>query len=182
MLYSHQQGHVKAHSFTCKVWKRFVRNLILISILTISCFFFSLTMQLARRKLSFQLQHCLLDGLWVIIFVKFSWIHVRLCMFVCGRTHVRMCVNIYQFCGYIFQMQGTINVFWLQIYAPTGPLTRDYDDVRRFQDAANRGIKRYLRLVCVFVLYRKGRWFDVTACKCLSCRNIVKQWYKYSGL
>lgn len=29
-----------------------------------------------------------------------------------------------------------------QIYAPTGPLNRDYDDVRRFADAAVSGIKR----------------------------------------
>ncbi|XP_013394128.1 putative aminopeptidase W07G4.4 [Lingula anatina] len=28
------------------------------------------------------------------------------------------------------------------IFAPTGPLNRDYDDVRRFADAANRGINR----------------------------------------
>lgn len=34
------------------------------------------------------------------------------------------------------------------IYAPTGPLTRDYDDVRRFQDAANKGVKRALSAGC----------------------------------
>lgn len=28
------------------------------------------------------------------------------------------------------------------IFAPTGPLNRDYDDVRRFADAAASGIKR----------------------------------------
>ncbi|XP_062912903.1 putative aminopeptidase W07G4.4 [Mobula hypostoma] len=31
------------------------------------------------------------------------------------------------------------------IFAPTGPLNRDYDDVRRFSDAANSGIKRALK-------------------------------------
>jgi len=30
----------------------------------------------------------------------------------------------------------------LQVYAPTGPVTRDYDDVRRFQEAAEKGLKR----------------------------------------
>ena len=30
----------------------------------------------------------------------------------------------------------------LQIYGPTGPVTRDYDDVRRFQEAAEKGLKR----------------------------------------
>lgn len=28
------------------------------------------------------------------------------------------------------------------VFAPTGPLNRDYDDVRRFSDAAEKGIKR----------------------------------------
>nr|XP_045606702.1 putative aminopeptidase W07G4.4 isoform X2 [Procambarus clarkii] len=32
------------------------------------------------------------------------------------------------------------------VYAPTGPLTRDYDDVRRFADAAESGIKRGLKV------------------------------------
>jgi len=31
------------------------------------------------------------------------------------------------------------------IYSPTGPLNRDYDDVRRFSDAAEKGIKRCLQ-------------------------------------
>ncbi|XP_072913572.1 putative aminopeptidase W07G4.4 [Hemitrygon akajei] len=31
------------------------------------------------------------------------------------------------------------------VFAPTGPLNRDYDDVRRFSDAANSGIKRALK-------------------------------------
>ncbi|KAK8751180.1 hypothetical protein OTU49_013288, partial [Cherax quadricarinatus] len=31
------------------------------------------------------------------------------------------------------------------VYAPTGPLNRDYDDVRRFADAAASGIKRGLK-------------------------------------
>ncbi|XP_072027911.1 putative aminopeptidase W07G4.4 [Amphiura filiformis] len=42
------------------------------------------------------------------------------------------------------------------VYAPTGPLNRDYDDVRRFGDAAGVGIKRAIRagmkkpmLICV---------------------------------
>ena len=30
----------------------------------------------------------------------------------------------------------------LQVYAPTGPVTRDFDDVRRFQEAAVKGLKR----------------------------------------
>jgi len=34
------------------------------------------------------------------------------------------------------------------IFAPTGPLNRDYDDVRRFQDAADRAIKRALSTGC----------------------------------
>ncbi|XP_062613205.1 putative aminopeptidase W07G4.4 [Saccostrea cucullata] len=34
------------------------------------------------------------------------------------------------------------------IFAPTGPLDRDYDDVRRFADAAEKGIKRALQAGC----------------------------------
>jgi len=34
------------------------------------------------------------------------------------------------------------------IYAPTGPLNRDYDDVRRFQDAAVKGVERALAAGC----------------------------------
>jgi len=34
------------------------------------------------------------------------------------------------------------------IYAPTGPLNRDYDDVRRFQDAAVKGVQRALAAGC----------------------------------
>lgn len=30
------------------------------------------------------------------------------------------------------------------IFSPTGPLNRDYDDVRRFADAATAGVKRAL--------------------------------------
>jgi len=30
----------------------------------------------------------------------------------------------------------------MQIYAPTGPVTRDFDDVRRYQEAAEKGLKR----------------------------------------
>jgi leucyl aminopeptidase len=33
-------------------------------------------------------------------------------------------------------------------FAPTGPLNRDYDDIRRFQDAAEKGIKRALAAGC----------------------------------
>jgi len=33
-------------------------------------------------------------------------------------------------------------LFIVQIYAPTGPVTRDFDDVRRFQEAAEKGVKR----------------------------------------
>lgn len=28
------------------------------------------------------------------------------------------------------------------VFAPTGPVNRDYDDIRRFSDAAESGIKR----------------------------------------
>ena len=31
------------------------------------------------------------------------------------------------------------------VFAPTGPVNRDYDDVRRFSDAAGNGIKRLVR-------------------------------------
>ncbi|XP_062854766.1 putative aminopeptidase W07G4.4 [Trichomycterus rosablanca] len=31
------------------------------------------------------------------------------------------------------------------VFAPTGPLNRDYDDVRRFSDAASKGIKRAMK-------------------------------------
>ncbi|XP_053480238.1 putative aminopeptidase W07G4.4 [Ictalurus furcatus] len=31
------------------------------------------------------------------------------------------------------------------VFAPTGPLNRDYDDVRRFSDAAEKGVKRALK-------------------------------------
>uniref|UniRef100_H2Y048 Putative aminopeptidase W07G4.4 n=1 Tax=Ciona intestinalis TaxID=7719 RepID=H2Y048_CIOIN len=34
------------------------------------------------------------------------------------------------------------------IFAPTGPLNRDYDDVRRFADAAENGIKRAIKAGC----------------------------------
>lgn len=34
------------------------------------------------------------------------------------------------------------------IYAPTGPVSRDYDDVRRFQEAAEKGIKRAIAAGC----------------------------------
>ena len=30
------------------------------------------------------------------------------------------------------------------VYSPTGPLDKDYDDVRRFSDASNVGVKRAL--------------------------------------
>ena len=30
-----------------------------------------------------------------------------------------------------------------KVHAPTGPVDRDYDDVRRYSDAAMSGIKRY---------------------------------------
>lgn len=29
------------------------------------------------------------------------------------------------------------------VYAPTGKVDRDFDDVRRFEEAAEKGIKRY---------------------------------------
>jgi len=38
------------------------------------------------------------------------------------------------------------------IFAPTGPLNRDYDDVRRFEDAALKGVKRALAAGCKTVL------------------------------
>ena len=33
----------------------------------------------------------------------------------------------------------------LQVFSPTGPLNRDYDDVRRFLDAAVKGMKRTIK-------------------------------------
>jgi len=36
----------------------------------------------------------------------------------------------------------------MQVYSPTGPVTRDYDDVRRFQEAAEKGLKRLLSFSC----------------------------------
>lgn len=36
------------------------------------------------------------------------------------------------------------------VFASTGPVNRDYDDVRRFSDAASNGIKRYL---CKHIAY-----------------------------
>lgn len=40
------------------------------------------------------------------------------------------------------------NLFKRLIYSPTGPLNRDYDDVRRFADAGSAGMKRALRAGC----------------------------------
>ena len=40
------------------------------------------------------------------------------------------------------------NHFKKVIYSPTGPLNRDYDDVRRFADAARDGLKRALKAGC----------------------------------
>lgn len=37
-------------------------------------------------------------------------------------------------------LNPVVNAF--QIFAPTGPLNRDFDDVRRFGDAAQKGIQR----------------------------------------
>ena len=36
--------------------------------------------------------------------------------------------------------------FLRQIYSPTGKIHRDYDDVRRFTDAASAGVKKALSL------------------------------------
>ncbi|XP_070540427.1 uncharacterized protein [Ptychodera flava] len=38
------------------------------------------------------------------------------------------------------------------VFAPTGPLNRDYDDVRRFGDAAGKGVKRGLKAGCKSLL------------------------------
>ncbi|KAK7456569.1 hypothetical protein BaRGS_00039323 [Batillaria attramentaria] len=46
------------------------------------------------------------------------------------------------------QPLGTVLDKFAQIFAPTGPLNRDYDDVRRFADAAVLGIKRALDAGC----------------------------------
>ena len=37
-----------------------------------------------------------------------------------------------------------------QIFSGTGPLNRDYDDVRRFADAAKAGIKRCAKFLLIF--------------------------------
>ena len=39
----------------------------------------------------------------------------------------------------------------MQIYAPTGPVTRDYDDVRRFQEAGEKALKRWHTYSWIFV-------------------------------
>ena len=39
---------------------------------------------------------------------------------------------------------GTLLCVFLKVYAPTGPVNRDYDDVRRYGDAAMKGIKRHV--------------------------------------
>lgn len=36
------------------------------------------------------------------------------------------------------------------IFASTGPVNRDYDDVRRFSEAAGNGIKRYVGVLLSF--------------------------------
>jgi len=40
------------------------------------------------------------------------------------------------------------------VYSPVGPLDRDFDDVRRFYDAADKGIKRLVNFVmlCLFLI------------------------------
>lgn len=49
-------------------------------------------------------------------------------------------------------VEGEVSVVYVEelpghrmVFCPTGPLTRDYDDVRRFDDAAQKGIKRALK-------------------------------------
>ena len=37
--------------------------------------------------------------------------------------------------------------FFSQVHAPTGPVNREYDDVRRYGEAAGKGIKRYCNAV-----------------------------------
>jgi len=32
----------------------------------------------------------------------------------------------------------------MKVWSPTGPLNRDYDDVRRFYDAGEAGMKRFV--------------------------------------
>jgi leucyl aminopeptidase len=47
------------------------------------------------------------------------------------------------------------------IFSPTGPLNRDYDDVRRFQDAAMKGVKRALDAGCkapLLVTAKNGKY------------------------
>lgn len=42
-------------------------------------------------------------------------------------------------------MENTPHLYFYfcgQVWSPTGPVNRDYDDVRRYQDAALAGIKR----------------------------------------
>ena len=44
--------------------------------------------------------------------------------------------------GVCLKVDGPINRLF---FAPTGPLNRDYDDVRRFHDAGENGIKKALK-------------------------------------
>ena len=57
------------------------------------------------------------------------------------------------------------------IYSPVGPVNRDYDDIRRFRDAAYRGVKRALKagatkpLICmpsIGALVNNYALYDVT--------------------
>lgn len=54
------------------------------------------------------------------------------------------------------------------IYSPVGQINRDYDDVRRFRDAAYRGVKRALKAGSVKVCDRTvNRGETSSNCDCL---------------
>lgn len=49
-------------------------------------------------------------------------------------------------------MEGTKKL----VYSPTGPLNRDYDDVRRCSDAAIAGVKRLGLTISACLHFRKA--------------------------
>ena len=46
---------------------------------------------------------------------------------------------------FLFHKSLSLHHALLQVFSPTGPLNRDYDDVRRFLDAAVKGMKRAIQ-------------------------------------
>ena len=56
--------------------------------------------------------------------------------------------------------------FFIKIYSPTGPLNRDYDDVRSIMNASSKGLKKAIA---------------VGAKKPLILNTISKEMFKYSN-